>query len=65
MGKIDEAIADTAFILDSLRCLREIYESGCCNDCLNETCGVKPHCGQLVRYNCPFYIAKKNGHRVN
>jgi len=33
MGRLDDAIASTAYILDSLMALRNIHESGCCNDC--------------------------------
>ena len=60
MDKLNEAIVDTAYILDCLRCLRAIYETGDCNNCgIEAVCKVKPLPGQMVRYNCPFY--KKDG----
>ncbi len=56
MSRLDEAIADVAYILDSLRALRNIYGTGCCNDCKNiKACKYVPKAGQMVRYNCPFY----------
>jgi len=56
MGRLDDAIASTAYILDSLMALRNIYDGGCCNDCKGVNgCRYKPKPGQLVRYNCPFY----------
>lgn len=56
MDRLDKAIADTAYILDSLKALREITQSGCCNNCMAvSVCKCKPRPGQMVRYNCPFY----------
>lgn len=56
MNKLDEAIANTAYILDSLMVLRSIYQSGCCNSCEKvKSCEYVPKLGQQVRYNCPFY----------
>jgi len=56
MSKLDDSIASVAYILDSLMALRNIYESGCCNDCtIKKICRYAPKVGQLVRYNCPFY----------
>lgn len=55
MDKLNNAIADTAYILDCLRALRSIYETGDCNNCEAKDCGYKPRVGQMVRYNCPFY----------
>lgn len=56
MNKLDEAIASTAYILDCLRSLRTIHESGSCNDCgMEKMCKMKPKLGQMVRYNCPHY----------
>ena len=31
MSRLDDAIADTAYILDTLMAYRRIAESGCCN----------------------------------
>ena len=57
---LDEAIANTAYILDSLMALRNIQKCGCCNDCgIAEICKVKPKVGQMVRYNCPFWTKKE------
>ena len=62
MDKLSEAIANTAYILDCLRNLRSIYETGDCNNCgIKAMCKVKPIPGQMVRYNCPFYV--KDGDR--
>ena len=38
-----------------LKVLKEIWDSGDCNDCGNRGCLYKPKLGQLSRYNCPFY----------
>ena len=61
MSKLDDAIANTAYILDSLRVLRSIYETGDCNDCGVKTCKFMPDPGQMVRYNCPFYVKERDG----
>ena len=56
MSRLDDAISQTAHILDCLMELRNIYECGCCNDCgISVICDFKPKPGQMVRYNCPFY----------
>ena len=61
MSRLDDAIANTAYILDSLMVLRNIQECGCCNDCgIANICKVKPKLGQMVRYNCPFWVAKED-----
>lgn len=44
-----------------LKVLKEIWDSGCCNDCRNGQCEWKPKLGQLVRYNCPHYVGVANG----
>lgn len=60
MNKLDDVISNVAYILDSLRCLRNIYESGDCNRCARKNeCGYAPKVGQLVRYNCPFYLKRR------
>ena len=57
MTKLDDAISNTAYILDSLIALRNIYKTGCCNDCgIKNKCKHAPKVGQMVRYNCPFYV---------
>lgn len=61
MSRLDDAIANVAYILDSLMALRNIQECGCCNDCgIANNCKVKPKLGQMVRYNCPFWTAKED-----
>lgn len=62
MSMLDDAIADVAYILDCLRALRKIYETGDCNNCgISGLCKVKPGVGQMVRYNCPFYVKDSDG----
>ena len=61
MNRIDNIIADLAYILDSLRVLREIQAAGDCNTCAGRSeCEYCPQPGQQVRYNCPFYEEVKN-----
>ena len=60
MDKLNNAIANTAYILDCLRNLRSIYETGDCNNCeIKATCYIKPKLGEMVRYNCPHYEEKR------
>lgn len=40
--------------------LKEIWDSGGCNDCRNGQCEWRPKLGQLVRYNCPHYVGVAN-----
>lgn len=59
---LDEVIANTAYILDSLMALRNIQKLGCCNNCgIVKICKVKPEVGQMVRYNCPFWTKEDVG----
>lgn len=59
MNRLDDAISNVAYFLNALMAYRNIVDSGCCNDCGNvKTCKYKPKPGQLVRYNCPFYVRK-------
>ena len=57
MSRLDEVIGNMGYILDCLRALRNIQQTGSCNDCrgMKEKCGYRPKPGQMVRYNCPFY----------
>lgn len=60
MSKLDDAISNVAYILDSLIALRSIHDSGCCNDCILQgkiQCCPQP--GQMVRYNCPYWAKKE------
>ena len=54
MNKLDETIANIAYILDTLMAYRKIVNSGDCNNCKGN-CGYMPKYGEQVRYNCPFY----------
>lgn len=59
MSKLDRAISDVAYILDTLKAYRNIEETGCCNNCTKRIkCEYAPKAGQMVRYNCPFYERK-------
>lgn len=59
--KLNKTIADVAYILDSLILLRQIQQTGDCNNCKNRDCGYMPKVGQMVRCNCPFYKAESEG----
>lgn len=57
MDRIDKAIADVAYILDTLMAYRNIVQTGDCNRCkIKKECGVCPKPGEIVRYNCVFYV---------
>ena len=57
MSRLDEVIANIEYIYDCLVSLRNIYKTGCCNDCgIKNQCKHVPKAGQMVRYNCPFYV---------
>ena len=55
MDKLNNVIAETGYVLDCLTALRNILETGDCNNCRAKDCSYKPKVGQMVRYNCPFY----------
>ncbi len=55
MSRLDDTIANVAYILDTLIVYRNIAETGNCNICKNKNCQWRPKLGQLVRYNCPLY----------
>ena len=59
MSRIDDVIADQAYILDCLIALRNICRTGNCNECDQQTCEYMPVPGQQVRYNCPFFKRKE------
>ena len=60
MNNLDKAIADVAYILDTLMAYRNIVQTGDCNRCkIKKECGVCPKPGEIVRYNCPFYVEKE------
>ncbi len=58
MSRLDDVIADVAYILDTLMVYRSVAETGNCNTCKNKDCQWRPKIGQLVRYNCPHYKAE-------
>lgn len=58
MSRLDDAISNVAYILDSLMVLRNIYQTHHCNDCGNKMCGYDPDPGQQIRFNCPLWRAK-------
>ena len=60
MSRLDDVIADVAYILDTLMVYRNIAETGNCNICKNKDCQWKPKLGQLVRYNCPHYKVEED-----
>lgn len=60
MSRLDDVIADVAYILDTLMAYRNIAETGNCNICKNRKCQWKPKPGQHVRYNCPHYKAEED-----
>ena len=58
-NRLDKAIADVAYILDTLIAYRNIIQTGDCNRCgISKECNVKPKPGEIVRYNCMFYVEK-------
>lgn len=61
VGDLPELEAEHRQMAEWLRCLKEIWNSGDCNDCRKGQCEWKPKLGQLVRYNCPHYIGVTNG----
>ena len=59
MNRLNEAISNVAYILDTLIAYRNVEETGCCNNCTKRIkCEYAPKAGHMVRYNCPFYERK-------
>lgn len=56
-----ECAAEHRQLAEWLKALKEIWDSGDCNDCRNGQCEWKPKLGQLVRFNCPHYVGVENG----
>lgn len=66
MSRLDDTIADVAYILDSLMALRSIQNSGCCNNCdIQGKLHYCPKPGEMVRYNCPSWMKKGEKHETN
>lgn len=59
MSRLDETIADVAYILEALKAYRNIVRSGNCNSCWNKSCEWKPEWGKPLRWNCPHYEQRK------
>ena len=62
MTRLEKMISDIGYLLDCLKSLDEIYESGSCNDCNNNQCLYRPDLSYQVRYNCLFH--NKNGEQA-
>lgn len=59
MNRLDKAISDVAYILDTLMAYRNIAQTGDCNRCKNKKeCVYCPKPGEITRYNCVFYVAE-------
>ena len=54
VGNVNES-KNEWYLFDCLSALKNIHETGDCNNCTHKNCGYLPAVGQLVRYNCPFY----------
>lgn len=61
VGDLQELEAEHRQKAEWLKALKEIWDSGDCNDCRNGQCEWKPKLGQLVRFNCPHYVGVSNG----
>lgn len=55
-----ECASDHRQLAEWLKALKEIWDSGDCNDCRNGQCEWKPKLGQLARFNCPHYVGIAN-----
>ena len=60
VGDLPELEAEHKQYAEWLKALKEIWDSGDCNDCRNGQCEWKPKLGHLVRYNCPHYVGIAN-----
>lgn len=56
--KSGECAAEHKQLVEWLKLLKSITESGDCNSCRVSDCYIRPKLGLLVRYNCPFYAAR-------
>lgn len=56
MSRLDDAISDVAYILDTMIAYRNIIQKGNCHDCgERKDCEYLPQWGDQVRINCPLY----------
>lgn len=53
--KSGECATERRKLVEWLKLLKNIRESGNCNRCKVSDCEYRPKLGLLVRYNCPFY----------
>lgn len=66
MNRLDNIISDVAYILDSLRLLRNIQSTGDCNECkAKRDCPFAPKPGQMVRYNCFAFVGELDGDPID
>ena len=58
MDRLDEVIAEVAYVLDTLMAYRNIQIAGkTCNECgVKNICELVPKPGELVRMNCPLWV---------
>ena len=57
--KCEECANEHRQLAEWLKALKEIWDSGDCNDCLHQrNCTIRPKIGQMVRYNCYQYERK-------
>lgn len=62
MDRLDKAIADVAYVLDTLIAYRNIRKAGkTCNECgVKNICELVPKPGELVRMNCPLWVEESD-----
>ena len=55
-----ECAAEHRQLAEWLKVLKEIWDSGDCNDCMFKgMCAIEPKLGQMVRYNCYGYAKRE------
>lgn len=61
--RMQKYLEENRQLAEWLRALKEIWDSGDCNDCSHQhNCTIRPKLGQLVRFNCYQY---ERGVRAN
>lgn len=62
-SKAKKCASDFNQLASWLKALKEIWDSGACNDCnFSGHCEIQPKVGQLVRFNC-YHFSKRGGKR--
>ena len=56
MSRLTNLMEEKPYEFECLMAYKQIIESGSCNDCKLSDCQYRPKLGELVRYNCPFYV---------